>query len=385
MNGSVDYFVFRLKCAFFCFGLVFTGIVSLAQETPMLNKPGNPDTVIAGFHPTAGSDQYYRIYVGAFYSIIKHRHNKIPYAASHTIGLNYSLSENSFHPYYENFFPQIVGNWGLSFKVGYDGIRRINYFGMGNETKRENRDIRYNWVRSHQQYASLGLGQSFAKYHRINWSLSYNAVKILDDADRYIAKSRGTIDPAEFNWQYFLGSSLNYTYSNLDNAAFPNKGVTFNSSVAYTENLKRNGHSFTRYSVSAEAFIPLPSSFSFVAGIGIATLSGNPDFYQYNTIGGTGSLRGFHNWRFYGKTAFYEQNEVRWIRPVETNRVSGRLGFLLFYDIGRVWLPGESSSKLHFGYGPGIIVAPFDKFVATAALGISNEDKRFHFSLGKMF
>lgn len=385
MNVLVNWFTVHLKISILCTGLVLICGVSSAQQTTVPNQPSNPDTVIAGFHPTAGSDQFYRIYVGVFYSIVKHQRNKTPYAASHTIGLNYSLSENSFHPYYENFFPQLIGNWDLSFKVGYDGIRRINYFGMGNETGRINRDIRFNWVRSHQQYASLGLGRSFAKYHRVNWGLLYDAVKVLDDADRYIAKSRGTIDPAEFNWQYFLGSSLSYTYSNLDNAAFPNKGLTFNTAVNYTENLERSGHSFARYSTSADAFIPLPSSFSLVLRTGIATLSGNPDFYQYNTIGGTRSLRGFHNWRFYGKTAFYEQNEIRWIRPVETGRVSGRLGFLLFYDIGRVWMTGETSNKLHFGYGPGVIVAPFDKFVATAALGISNEDKRFHFSLGKMF
>jgi hypothetical protein len=38
-------------------------------------------------------------------------------------------------------------------------------------------------------------------------------------------------------------------------------------------------------------------------------------------------------------------------------------------------MPGEESNKIHIGYGPGILLAPFNKISATVTYGIS-EDKR---------
>src|SRR5205085_5640838 len=118
--------------------------VSFSQKTSIYKVIENKDTVTSGFKPKVGSDHNYRIYVGVAYSIVKHKNGKVPYSASHTIGLNYSISENSFHPYYESFFPQAFGKWGFAFKLGYDQVRRANYFGLGNETHKTTNNIRFN-------------------------------------------------------------------------------------------------------------------------------------------------------------------------------------------------------------------------------------------------
>jgi outer membrane protein assembly factor BamA len=356
-----------------------------AQNTSIYKNTDKKDTVIAGFKPAAGSDPNYRIYAGVSYSIVRYSAKKDPYAASHTIGLNYSFSENSFHPYYENLFPDVIGKWGVYSRIGYDQVRRANYFGLGNEVRKTTDNIRFNWLRSHHQFATLGLARMIGTDHQLNWGLLYDAVQVLDDNDRFIAKSRRTIDSATFNWQYFLGTRLSYTYRHLNDPHLPTKGFTFNSAVSYQESLKRSGHSFARYSTDLEAYLPLPGDFSLAFRTGLATLTGNPDFYMYNVIGGNRTLRGFHRWRYYGKTAFYDQNELRWIREVDKGSVYGRFGFLALYDIGRVWLPGETSDKLHFGYGAGLILAPFNKVTVTAVYAISNEDKRLHFTAGKSF
>src|SRR5207253_1804493 len=114
---------------------------------------------------------------------------------------------------------------------------------------------------------------------------------------------------ADFDWQYFLGSRLSYTYVRLNNIVLPTKGVVFNTAVSYQESLKRAGHSFARYSTDLQAYIPLRSSFFYVLRTGLSTLTGNPDFYNYNAIS-VQVIRGFRRWRFYGKTAFYSQNEL---------------------------------------------------------------------------
>ena len=355
-----------------------------AQETTIYGPTDKKDTVTRGFKPNAGSDRFYRIYVGAAYNIVKYRHNKVPYAASHSIGLNYSLTENSFHPYYEGLFPQAIGKWVLSLKAGYDGIRRTGFYGLGNETLRESDDNRFNWVRTHHQYADFGISQLFSGKHEVGFSLLYDGIQVLNDDNRYIAKNRQTIDPADFNWQYFLSGRLRYSYTNLDNAALPTKGFQLAGTAVYAESLKRSGHSFTRYTGDLDAYFPLSASFTYILRTGLATVTGKPDFYQYNTIGATYTLRGYDWYRFYGKTSFYNQNELRWLRFVEKGSISGHFGLMAFYDLGRVWQPGESSRKMHYGYGLGLILAPLDRVVFTITYGISNEDQRINTTLDKM-
>jgi hemolysin activation/secretion protein len=259
----------------------------------------------------------------------------------------------------------------------------MNYYGLGNETKRLTTDNRFNWMRTRNQYASIGLSHRFAKYHTINWNVLYDGIQVLNDENRYVAKTRSTIDPAAFDWQYFLGNRLSYTYTNVNNEAFPTKGIDVTTAAGYTENLQRSGHSFARFTTDLDAYLPLSQTFSIAVRTGAATVTGNPDFYQYSTIGGGRTVRGYRRWRYYGKTAFYNQNELRWVTDVDRGSVYGHFGFLAHYDLGRVWLPGEVSDKLHTGYGAGVIIAPFDKVWVTTVYSFAEEERRFHFTFKK--
>jgi hypothetical protein len=53
----------------------------------------------------------------------------------------------------------------------------------------------------------------------------------------------------------------------------------------------------------------------------------------------------------------------------------GSFGLLLFNDVGRVWADNEKSNEWHDGYGWGILVAPLNRFVITAYLMYSKEEK----------
>ncbi|HET7896712.1 MAG TPA: BamA/TamA family outer membrane protein [Flavisolibacter sp.] len=355
-----------------------------AQYPFSASPPPEGDTVVHALMPNAGSDHYYRIYVGASYNITKYRTNKKPYAAKHSIGLNYSITENSFHPYYEGDFPQALGQWGLALKAGYDGIRRTNFYGLGNETVIQNRDTRFNWVRTHHQYVSFGVERPFATHHRFNFNLLYDGIQVLNEDNRFISKDQLTIEPAEFDWQYFIGTQVQYTFNNLDNEALPTRGFEFVASGIRRENLQRGGHSFNRYTADLQAFFPLSSKFTYSFHSGVATLTGHPDFYLYNSIGGTRTVRGYNWYRFYGKTSFYNQNDLLWITQVNRGSIYGRFGFLAFYDIGRVWMPGEESDKMHYGYGVGLVLVPLDRFVFKLMFGISNEDWRINTGLEKL-
>lgn len=357
-----------------------SGIGQASNDTLINNRAGDSK----GLKPIVNLNNYYRLYVGMAYHI-KNEDSSQAEANKHTIGLNYSLSEKSFHPYYKARFPQLIGGWDLSLLAGYDGIRRMNYYGVGNETARHPESNRFNWLRTENQYASIGIDKAFSGNHRIGFSLLYDGITVMDDADRLVAKTSGQIDAASYNRQYFLGSRFAYNYQSLDRPIVPLKGVEFTSAVSYTENLVRRGHSFARFSGDLDVYLPLRNQFSFVIRSGLATMTGNPDFYQLNTLGGTNTIRGYQRFRFYGKTAFYNQNEVRWITTSAHRLLKGDFGLFALFDQGRVWHPGESSNKMHYGYGGGVILTLMKKVVVTAAYGFSSDDRRMHVNVKRVF
>ena len=104
-----------------------------------------------------------------------------------------------------------------------------------------------------------------------------------------------------------------------------------------------------------------------------------------NSIGGSETLRGFQRSRFYGESTAFIQSELRWISKAKTYWYSGKVGLFVFADAGRVWTNGPENDKIHLGYGPGLIVSPFNKISVWFAYGISKEDTNFHFRIIRPF
>ena len=113
-------------------------------------------------------------------------------------------------------------------------------------------------------------------------------------------------------------------------------------------------------------------------------VTGEPEFYQYASIGGSQNMRGFVRDRFWGQTGFYNTNELRWITNFRTYIMNGKIGLIGFVDDGRVWMPNENSDVWHVGYGGGVLLAPFNKFALSVSYGISDEDQLIHLRINKL-
>ena len=350
-------------------------------EDTLIRTRGTEDS---GFKPVANVNTFYRIHVGAAYNKVFGDSSDRPFASRHTIGLNYSITENSFHPYYRALFPQALGGWNFSLALGYDQVRRVNYYGVGNETVRNPFNEKFNWLRTENLYGSIGVNKTIFQHHTLGLDVLYDGIRVRSDADRLTSMTLGKLEPEQYNRQDFLGSRITYSFVNVNRPIIPTKGWEFSTSAAYTENIQRGGHSFARFTGDLDLYVPLVRDFSVALSTGVATIKGNPDFFQLNTVGGTHTIRGFERFRFYGKTSFYNQNEFRWLPTIDTKLYKGELGVFTFYDQGRVWHPGDESQKMHFGYGAGVIVSPLNKVTIKVAYGISNEDKRFHLNLKRI-
>lgn len=348
-------------------------------------KPEDRKYDSKGLKKAAGYQQFYRFYVGLGYGATKHKWRKEPYAFEHRIGINYSITENTFNPYYKASFQQLLGNWNLNLGAGYDAARRVNYFGIGNETLNPEAGNQYNWLRTHNFYGSFGIDQLFREHHRINLDFFYDGIQVIDHEGRFVSKASRDLDPAVFDWKHFAGSRLGYSFIHVNDPIVPSKGINFNALASYTKNIRETSQHYTNLSTNLSFYLPLFKPFSLAIKTGAATLSGQPEFYQMNNIGGYYTLRGYPRYRFYGKSIFYNQNELRWMPAVKSYVFNGKIGLLALYDQGRVWQPGETSSKWHHGIGGGLILVPFNKVSATVTYTISEEKRMFNLHFGKFF
>ena len=315
-----------------------------------------------------------RIFVGLGYVWEHHHWRKLPYVFKQNIGVHYSITQQALSFTYTGIFPNTIGKWDLALLANYDLVRWTNFYGLGNETVLTTEDKDFNRMRTREAIGSIGLNRK-AGNNFFEIKGFYQSVKIINDDGRYTVDSISPKDPNVFDVKNFAGAAAGYTFSKLNDAIVPTNGIVLSGNVSYTQNVKQSSRSFWKYGGNLQIYLPLVSKFSLAVSGGVETVNGTPEFYQYPEIGGGQDLRGFQRQRFYGKTAFYNSNELRFISKLKSYLLNGKAGLLAFVDDGRVWMPLEKSDKWHVGYGGGIVLAPFNFIFVDITYGISNEDK----------
>ncbi|HMJ48889.1 MAG TPA: BamA/TamA family outer membrane protein, partial [Ferruginibacter sp.] len=295
----------------------------------------------------------------------------------------YSISQNAFSTTYKGNFTKILSRWDGVVYANYDFIRWTNFYGLGNDTRLVVEDVDYNRMRTRDYKGSLGL-QQLLGLHKFSLTGFYQDIKIINDSGRYISKSVYPSLPVVYQDNNFVGADFVYTYQNINDSVLPVKGINFLAGINYTHNIHNSKRDFENFSGELNLFAPFTKNLGIAIKAGGATLAGTPEFYQYNFIGGTRSLRGYRRERFYGNSSFYNQNELRWISNVRSYLFNGKIGLFALYDAGRVWLKGENSNTWHTGYGGGILIAPFNRITLSVAYGISPEDKTIHLNILKV-
>ena len=119
---------------------------------------------------------------------------------------------------------------------------------------------------------------------------------------------------------------------------------------------------------------------------GGATIIGDYEFYQANTLGGSENLRGYWRTRFTGRSSFYQNTDIRWkLAELKGYVLRGALGIYGFFDDGRVWVKDDDSDGLHTGYGGGIYFIPYNTLAINLSYGVSKEVNVFTIRAGFLF
>ncbi len=334
-----------------------------------------------GFKPLLFYSNEDYIFAGLQYGMTHYKWRKYPYASKQKLNVKYSITEKAFSSTYEGKFVNVIGKWDYDLYANYDFIRWYNYYGIGNESKKLTNDRPFNRLRTTELMLKTGISRKLGRYHTIRLSGFYQTVKVKNDS----AFDKGLL-PVYNNMyatRHFAGAELAWSFQMVNDSLLPTRGFGLSATVTYTDNLQ-NKNNFMRYSGDLQVYLPFTKTLGLAIRGGGATLSGSPEFYQYNSIGGGPSLRGFRRTRFYGKTTIYDQNELRWIKEVRSYIYNGKFGLAALYDIGRVWMPGESSNTWHAGYGGAIILAPYNRISVTAGYAISKDGGNLFFRLLKI-
>ncbi|MEO6612007.1 MAG: hypothetical protein ABIT05_08775 [Chitinophagaceae bacterium] len=356
----------------------FTGLTAAKKhlsENPFIHlytyDGFNYDKKGPGFIVSYNSEDH--IHVGLKYELEKQQWRKYPFGQRQELSARYSISESAFSFGYKGTFTKLVGSWDLLLDAYYDLVRWNNYYGIGNETVMLTNNRDYYRVRTREFYAGAGIGKIFAGYHHAGFTLYYQAIKILDDPGRSLTGQNHS--PDFFEPQKYAGIKAVYYYQKLDNNVVPMKGMRFSAGAGFQQNLEKKDSAVANISSELNLYFSLSKSFVLALKTGGAALTGHPEFYQMNRLSGGKTLRGFRKYRFYGESMFYNQAELQFIRNVKTYLFSGKAGLIALYDIGRVWQPGEISHTWHYGYGGGVMLAPFTKFSIAVFYAWSRNEK----------
>jgi hypothetical protein len=325
-----------------------------------------------GFKPTIFYSNEDRIFVGIGYGATHHEWRRLPFAYKHDFSVNYSLSQKAVSFIYRGLVPNFIGKWDFALFGTYDAVRWTNFFGLGNESLFAIKDINFYRTRTKEWQGSLGLVRKFGNStFKVNGV--YQSVQVLKDTSRYIVKQFLQRIPGSYNTRYYAGGDLQYLVHSLNDSIVPTKGFIFFAHTSYSQNIKETSKHVTDFLGDFQVYLPLFAKLSLSLRTGAETVVGKPEFYQYASIGGGQNLRGFRGNRFWGKTAFYNSNELRFISDVKNYFFNGKAGLVAFYDNGRVWMPGENSNTWHIGYGGGILLSPFKAIGGEVTYGFSKD------------
>jgi hypothetical protein len=320
--------------------------------------------------------------VGIGYGVQKQLWGREPFGYQHTLMLEYMLNRNGLGLAYRGQVNQFIGKNNLALLARIDFPFIDNFFGVGNESF-DNLNNRYNRIRTNEFTAGVGLNR-FIDSHFVQVQPFYQTTQVRFDEDRIISKPDIGITAEDRKRKHFAGVEAQYRYQKKDDPIITTKGFGFTASASHTSNLFES-KSFKRYTSTFAVYFPLFKSLSFASRIGGATITGEPEFYQLNILGGSTNLRGYNRRRFFGKTSFFNNNELRWLVDTRSKLFNGKIGLLAFADQGRLWHPGENSDKWHVGYGGGLIVAPFERLLLNGTIGFSENRRVLHFRLGYLF
>lgn len=330
------------------------------------------DYFIPVIRPGFNADDGFSIDLGILYR--RRQWGKEPFGWEQQLAISYASGTGAVGFQYAGLFKNTFGKWDMEFNSFYKGPRyTFFYYGLGNESVLKNYSRRFYRVKANDFFVSPGISRSWDQ-NNLRFGLQFESVEIFRDQNKFITTPGSDADTIIFDVNNFAGVYGSYNFSNLDHRRFPRRGFDVITGFSFMNNLDNTDRRFIKLNGSFSVYHTMFKKLTIAHRTGAAINVGEFDFYHGNFLGLDHNLRGFYKSRFTGRSAIFQNTELRYTAfDLKGYYVKGLLGIYGFFDDGRVWIRGEKSTSLHVSYGGGVYFLPFQAMAFTLYYAGSKE------------
>lgn len=261
--------------------------------------------------------------------------------------------------------------------IDYDKYLRNNFFGTGNRSQSQNREVYTKEPLEIQAVVSRGFSSRLVGHVGVK----YRIVRNFDyEPGGLFLKTLDAVNHGRSSGFTFLSS---FRYDSRNSFVNPSDGNVVQLDLEAGTSGFVSDYSFTGVALSLQSYHVLfyPKTIFAARLLGQAIGGANLPIHTYAALGGNKTLRGYPQDRFLDRAALVSNAEVRFplvwrlngVLFVDAGKVSGSFGQLNIFDRG--W-------NTNLGFGLRFIM---DTFVVRADLGLSREGSGFYFNFGHAF
>jgi hypothetical protein len=328
----------------------------------------------AAYNPDDG------VYIGVGFRYTTRGFHKLPYKTSQQLTVDHSLATKAWNFKYGFEAMEAIGKLDFLLHVDVKSPdNTVNFFGFGNETvedKQVKDGVRYYRARFDSYTFDMMLRKRFGRLISVAAGPAFEVTSVdsSDNFNRFINQTNlNGLDKATlYKSKAYIGGKASLILDNRDNKVLPTRGLFWTTSLGVLGGANGYSHDYSRLSTDLAVYTGFdrPGNLVMANRVGWGKSSGTFDFYDAQFLGSTENLRGYRKYRFAGDELFYHNFDLRLkLADFRTYLFPGRLGLLIFNDIGRVWEQGQQSNDWHDGYGGGIWLAPLQILVFSASYG----------------
>ena len=341
--------------------------------TPPLDKAGDPVRDWGGetlMRPSLRSGEDYGVTLGLQLQRKQYGFRKHPYAARHTLRVEYATGLQSAAARYDYRSMRTDNRAHILVAAKTSSLDLTRFYGFGNETSSLEEPEFYEV--SQRQYA-------LAPSYRLRVpAVDVFIGPVVKYADTHLSPSTfvGQQQPYGTNDGFGqVGARLGLVFDRRNREAAPSRGLMISGEGNVYPAIWSVTDSFGEFHGSTSAYfaMPFPMEPILAFRVGGAKTWGTYPLQEAATIGGGETVRGLRRQRYTGDASLYGSAELR--LPLVGGDRAFRMGLLGLTDAGRVFVQGESSARWHTAAGGGLWFALGDP-QNTVSLALARSEGR---------
>ncbi len=342
-----------------------------------------------GYNPDDG------LFLGAQLTFTNYQYKKVPYGQQHIVKGQFAFATNAYNLQYSGDYLEALGRYDVLIDATVQAPSyTINYFGLGNDTERQDvpdgiDDADYYRVKQSLYSLQTAVKKRFlGGAGKLKLGPLVERVRIERTTNRFVTQPDNGLPPDVFDSRYFGGLVFGLDLESIDKLQMTNRGVLFNSQLGLKARLNEMNRNFLFYKLEMSIYQSFTQQNRIVLAtrIGMHHNIGDYEFYQSAMLGGRSNLRAQAANRFYGDRNFYHNTDIRIkLFYLKNNIMPFSVGVIGGFDYGRVWLDGENSNTWHTAYGGGLWIAPVDFIILRGTLFREGDEQRISIGVGYDF